>query len=626
MSLTRLRRATVAASLALLTTGAAWTLAASPASAAGTDRYVATNGTDNSDCSDSAHPCATIQRAVDNATADNTIHIGAGTYPESVLVGQGDDSATNATFVGAGIGSTKVTGYSAGAGTVGFGFDIENVPATLRDLSVTGVQAGSGNGNGAPGFGVEVQGSSQTALTDVEVSGNANGGVFAEGSQLTVTGSTIDHNGGTASPEGMGFPPCGVFDLAGTASIATSSVSSNTYCGVFAIGGNGPELATPSAAAPTGALTFTQSTAAHNGGPAVIDEFDSAGQVYDSTLADNAGYGLGVTNSDVSVVHSTITGTTKDSNGLGSDEAGITVEDEGGNTPGLVSNAAVNHALRTVSRHQSGQVRRMSVAGVRPAAAAAPSTSTVTVSGSIDAANDTPDCAQHVVDGGYNLSSDKANSCGFSTSKHSLTKTDPQLGALGSHGGATQTALPLKGSPAIDAEPGGTAGCQDADRDQRGVSRPQPAGGRCDLGSVELAAAQLAITPDSLPHGTVGTAYSETLHATGGQYPTYTWALVKGTLPPGITFKDGVFSGTPAEAGSYTVTVSVNDPVDKSYTIVIDAASDHGNGTGGRLADTGVPTLELTGAGALLLLLGWAVLYAAGLVGRRGGRHRRPLA
>ena len=53
----------------------------------------------------------------------------------------------------------------------------------------------------------------------------------------------------------------------------------------------------------------------------------------------------------------------------------------------------------------------------------------------------------------------------------------------------TQTQRPLTGSPAIDAyaASGSPAACVTA-ADQRGVTRPQPTGGRCDLGADEVVA------------------------------------------------------------------------------------------------------------------------------------------
>jgi Putative Ig domain len=59
------------------------------------------------------------------------------------------------------------------------------------------------------------------------------------------------------------------------------------------------------------------------------------------------------------------------------------------------------------------------------------------------------------------------------------------------------------------------------------------------------------ITTASLPAGTVGTAYSTDLKATGGKVP-YIWSVKSGTLPTGLSLSaDGAISGTPtiAETG-----------------------------------------------------------------------------
>ena len=69
-----------------------------------------------------------------------------------------------------------------------------------------------------------------------------------------------------------------------------------------------------------------------------------------------------------------------------------------------------------------------------------------------------------------------------------------------------------------------------------------------------------SITTSSLTNGTVGTAYSQTLTATGGTTP-YTWTIASGTLPAGLTLSsNGVISGTPTTAGGPTsVTFKVTD-------------------------------------------------------------------
>jgi hypothetical protein len=59
-----------------------------------------------------------------------------------------------------------------------------------------------------------------------------------------------------------------------------------------------------------------------------------------------------------------------------------------------------------------------------------------------------------------------------------------------------------------------------------------------------------SVTTSSVPSGTVGTAYSATLSATGGTAP-YKWSLSSGTLPKGISLSnDGSLSGTPSAAGT----------------------------------------------------------------------------
>ena len=78
----------------------------------------------------------------------------------------------------------------------------------------------------------------------------------------------------------------------------------------------------------------------------------------------------------------------------------------------------------------------------------------------------------------------------------------------------------------------------------------------------------LSITTASLPNGTVGVAYSQTLAATGGT-GSYTWSVSAG-LPAGLTLSQaGLLSGTPTTAGAYTFTVTVNGSVSKPFTLTV---------------------------------------------------------
>ena len=89
------------------------------------------------------------------------------------------------------------------------------------------------------------------------------------------------------------------------------------------------------------------------------------------------------------------------------------------------------------------------------------------------------------------------------------------------------------------------------------------------------------ITTTSLPNGTVQTAYSATLQATGGT-PPYTWSVSSGSLPAGLSLaaSSGTISGTPTTAGTSTFTIQISDSASNKasagFTITI---SGGGGGT-----------------------------------------------
>jgi hypothetical protein len=69
----------------------------------------------------------------------------------------------------------------------------------------------------------------------------------------------------------------------------------------------------------------------------------------------------------------------------------------------------------------------------------------------------------------------------------------------------------------------------------------------------------LLINTAGLPNGSVGTAYSVALAATGGS-GTVSWSLANGSLPAGLSLSSsGDISGTPVSAGSTNFTVQVTD-------------------------------------------------------------------
>ena len=71
----------------------------------------------------------------------------------------------------------------------------------------------------------------------------------------------------------------------------------------------------------------------------------------------------------------------------------------------------------------------------------------------------------------------------------------------------------------------------------------------------------LSITTTSLPNGTIGVSYSQTVQASGGS-GSYSWSITVGSLPAGlgpINSSTGVISGTPTTAGTSNFTVQVSD-------------------------------------------------------------------
>ncbi|MDT4912614.1 MAG: hypothetical protein QOC66_1742 [Pseudonocardiales bacterium] len=596
---TRVRRTVGVASLALLTAGGALALSAAPASAAPTPtRYVAIGGDDiDNDCLSQSSPCETIQYAVNQADPGDTVSVGAGAgadaYAESVHI------RIPLTLVGAGStgsGRTTISGDpESGAPSIWVDGNDTNQPVvvTIRGLDV------SGNQNDDGVFIV----SATAHIIDSVISDNEQDGVGVEGDGS----ATIDHSLLTGNRDS------GVLlEDAGSVVITDSTLDKNVGAGVVA--DNSETTATVRNSTISSTVPFDGPGGGVYGGGLLV--FGGTAHVQTSTVVDNTGQGVLSIFGQVTVDNSTVSGTNAAAaGGVDLPSAGIVVLNDIQEAKTQARTVAARFPGSSVSRHSNATQKT-----IAPAADAAPTTS---VTGTIDAANTAPDCEGPVVDGGYNASSDTANSCGFSAAKHDLVKTNPKLGPLADNGGPTKTEVLLKGSPAIDAIPSGQAGCAADAADQRGIARPQPTGGACDIGAVELEADPIVIHPDSLPHGTVGEAYSATLTATGGAYPTYVWSLAPGSsLPPGLTLSaGGVISGTPTAAGSFPFTVSVNDPVLKRYTIII-AAAVGPNGNGEPIANTGSNVLPLSTVGGGAVLGGFVLLVGAGLIGRRPGRHR----
>jgi sugar lactone lactonase YvrE len=122
----------------------------------------------------------------------------------------------------------------------------------------------------------------------------------------------------------------------------------------------------------------------------------------------------------------------------------------------------------------------------------------------------------------------------------------------------------------------------------------------------------LTITTSSLAGGMTGNAYSEDINVTGGTGGGYTWTVLTGTLPPGLTLGASgnpvQVAGTPSQSGTFAFTVQVTDSASNADTqqlsITIEAAIDSLAGNGESLAPNalvGPHGLLVTATGDILI-------------------------
>jgi len=87
---------------------------------------------------------------------------------------------------------------------------------------------------------------------------------------------------------------------------------------------------------------------------------------------------------------------------------------------------------------------------------------------------------------------------------------------------------------------------------------------------------QFTITTQSLPGGTVGTAYTQTIATTGGSAP-FRWSVSSGSLPAGLQLgvETGVIAGTPTNAGTFDFTIQATEnnglQAQQQYSLVINS-------------------------------------------------------
>jgi hypothetical protein len=337
------------------------------------------------------------------------------------------------------------------AGTHGGAIVNYNMKLHGSDLVLQGNSGGKGGA--VASFG-------ETELTDSQVTGNhsthAGGGVYLYGGPTRSPANALTRVAATGNTSvGLTASSTGGGGVAANMQYGSLDVDECTISGNSA-GGPGGGLATY--AGRTAAVAVRRSTIAGNtttqahpgavqsgGGGAMLDARQTATILLENSTVDgnhslgNAGAGGVKVGTDVgaAVTMHFDTITSNDANALGAAGGGLKID------------AASVLALRNT------------IVGLNAA------TSAADISGALDA----------------DYSAIENTTGAVITGANNVTGVNPQLGALASNGGPTQTRLPNTGSPVVDA--GDPAFVPPPTTDQRGTGFPRVKGGRVDIGSVE---------------------------------------------------------------------------------------------------------------------------------------------
>jgi hypothetical protein len=114
---------------------------------------------------------------------------------------------------------------------------------------------------------------------------------------------------------------------------------------------------------------------------------------------------------------------------------------------------------------------------------------------------------------------------------------------------------------ALNQSTGGIAGIPTLAGTFNFTGRVTDSSGATASGAFSIVVAQppLSIISGSLPAGRVGESYSTSIGAAGGN-PPYSFSLLSGSLPPGISLApDGRLQGTPSQTGTFSFAVQVRD-------------------------------------------------------------------
>ena len=355
-------------------------------------------------------------------------------------------------------------------------------------------------------------------------------GIYNHGT-LAVSASTFSGNS-SPSPNGVSG---GAISNSGHLTVTTSTFTNNSAQeGASIFNQNTTSISQ---------TTFANNNATIYGGGGILNAFGTT-TVTTSTFVGNSGPGGGAIDNDTTMIVSDSTFYNNTGGGAGG---------------GAINNFGTMTFIRTTfagnSASTGSNIHNYSSGSVTATTALSMSVVADGVGGSNCNSNGPP-----IIDNGYNL--DSGSSCGFSTAQHSLNNVSPQLDALASNGGPTQTMALSPSSPAVNAIPSSVSGCTGS-TDQRGIARPQGSG--CDIGAFEVISSSSDTQPPTTPTGL--SASSVTASSVSLQWN----ASTDDTTVTGYTvYRNGTAVGSTGSVGATTYTDSTVAP-STSYSFTVDA-------------------------------------------------------
>jgi len=363
------------------------------------------------------------------------------------------------------VDSATISGNSASDNGGGI-FAESGSTVNLTDATTISSNNAFDNGGGIAALNSSV--SLQGATISLNLAGDGGAGIYAYASTVTGTSATISGNRSSASGGGIYATSASTVNLQGTT--ISGNTANDRGGGIYANSASMVSLQDG---------TITGNTSGRQGGGifALIGTVDLTSSTASGNSADSSGGGIYVFGGTANLTNATISG----------NESGF----KGGGI--YASSTRMNLVHVTVT----GNSAQVGGGGIISTTASIVGSQSSIVAGQVAGADCAVEGMATLTSGGHNIES--ATSCGFTGigDQQNVTAAQLNLGPLAPNPpGTTQTHALGPGSFALDKIPSATNGCGTTiTDDQRGISRPQPTGGQCDVGAFELEQASPTPTP-----------------------------------------------------------------------------------------------------------------------------------